>query len=66
MVVGVNCVTSGVTGCVWRLAGRVDAEGRLSLLKNDVSMSSSTEFRYMLIWWYKRARSGIYGQKASA
>ena len=50
MVVGVNCVTSGVAGCVWRLAERAVAEGRLSLLKNDVSMSSSTEFRYMLIW----------------
>ena len=49
MVVGVNCVTSGVAGCVWRLAGRAVAEGRLSLLKNDVSMSSSTEFLYMLI-----------------
>ena len=50
MVVGANGVVSAFAGCVWRLAGRVDAEGRLSLLKNDVSMSSSTEFRYMLIW----------------
>ena len=49
MVVGVNCVISAFAGCVWRLAGRTVAEGRLSLLKNDVSMSSSTEFLYMLI-----------------
>ena len=50
MVVGANGVVSAFAGCDWRLAGRTVAKGRLSLLKNDVLMSSSTEFLYMLIW----------------
>ena len=66
MVVGANGVVSGFAGCVWRLARRADAEGRLLLLNSDVLMSSSTEFQYKLIWWYNVARSGIYGRKASA